>query len=94
MQKLKCLCMHLTCRMWESQQRRCKINAHNTRLKKLKKFYASKIAYRIRVCTFVIHKHNFAFPVIVYGDKRMTCVTAEGVENLHTHVCRFDYHQF
>ena len=36
----------------------------------------SKIAYRIRICAFVIHNRNFAFPVIVYEDKRLYCVTA------------------
>lgn len=40
-------------------------------------FDASKIAYRIRICAFVIHNHNFAFPVTVYRDKKINCVTTE-----------------
>ena len=32
-------------------------------------FDASKIAYRIRVCSFVIHNHNFAFPVLFAETK-------------------------
>ena len=63
------------CRSEISEQRRRKINARNTRIRVF--FDASKIAYRIRVCAFVIHNRNFAFPVIVYEDKRINCVTAD-----------------
>ena len=38
--------------------------------------YVSKIAYGIHDCSFVIHTDNCAFPVIVYLDKRINCVTA------------------
>ena len=78
----------IQCRSEISEQPRRKINAHNTRIHVRIFFNASKIAYRIRVCAFVIHNRIFAFPVIVYEDKRINCMT---VENLHMHVCRFDY---
>ena len=48
----------------------------------------SKIAYRIRICACVIHNHNFAFAVIVCGDKRINCVTTDNT------VGRLDYYQF
>ena len=63
------------CRSEISEQRRRKIKARNTRIRVF--FDASKIAYRIHVCAFVIHNRNFAFPVIVYEDKRINCVTAD-----------------
>ena len=69
------LCLSVQCRSEISEQRRRKINARNTRIRVF--FDASKIAYRRRVCAFVIHNRNFAFPVIVYEDKRINCVTAD-----------------
>ena len=46
-------------------------------------FDASKIAYRIRVCAFVIHNHNFAFPVL-FAEQKNKLRDCRQVENLHT----------
>ena len=66
------------------------MNARDTRICVF--FDASKIAYRIRVCGFVIHSHNFAFPVL-FAEQKNKLRDCRQVENLHT-VCGFDYCQF
>ena len=66
--------INVQCRSEISEQRRRKMNARDTRIRVF--FDASKIAYRIRVCAFVIHNHNFAFPVLL-RNKRINCVTAD-----------------
>ena len=65
------------------------MNARDTRIRVF--FDASKIAYRIRVCAFVIHNHNFAFPVL-FAEQKNKLRDCRQVENLHT-VCGFDYCQ-
>ena len=75
---------YLQCPSKISEQRRCKMNARNTCLCVF--FDASKIAYPIRVCAFVIHNRNFAFPVIVYEDKSINCVTAD---KLKIYICMY-----
>ena len=80
----------IQCRSEISEQRRRKMNARDTRIRVF--FDASKIAYRIRVCAFVIHNHNFAFPVL-FAKQKNKLRDCRQVENLHT-VCCFDYCQF
>ena len=80
----------LQCRSEISEQRRRKMNACDTRIRVF--FDASKIAYRIRVCAFVIHNHNFAFPVL-FAEQKNKLRDCRQVENLHR-VCGFDYCQF
>ena len=62
-----CTSIMVQCRSEISEQRRRKMNARDTRIRVF--FDASKIAYRIRVCAFVIHNHNFAFPVLFAETK-------------------------
>ena len=80
----------IQCRSEISEQRRRKMNARDTRRRVF--FDASKIAYRIRVCAFVIHSRNFDFSVL-FAEQKNKLRDCRQVENLHT-VCGFDYCQF
>ena len=57
-----------------------KMNACDTRIRVFF-LYGSKIAYCIRVCAFVIHNHNFAFPVLFAEQQNKLCDCRQ-VENL------------
>ena len=84
-----CACLHT---VPLGDKRTTQTQNERTRYVYTRFFDASKIAYRIRVCAFVIHNHNFAFPVL-FAEQKNKLRDCRQVENLHM-VCGFDYCQF